>query len=493
MIAKKSMYLYLVVGCFFVSRCSQNQSEAFSKDCTNVKDFGAVGDGITDDTAALQKAVAASTHICFPPGVYSIDGIALRPNTTLEGSTDVTLKHRSGKTPVIALASHTRVTGFSVQGTNETSAAEPVDCMFASRVEDLRIENMVLAHCNRGLELEDLSQYVVANSRIANAKQQCVNLVKANQGRVSNNVVDACAHGIQWWGGDGAVSEAIGISDISITGNLVSAVDGGGIWGSLGERITITGNTVQHCGDVGIDPEASRNVTINGNAVSDAKNGGIALFYGSQHVNISGNAITQSQPDASGVQIYGSRVAKDIQVIGYTIHTATSYGVYATVDALQDAMFANNTIRVDSGVQGMRFLRANRISVLGNQIFVKASTGISLEGTKDSLLADNWIETSQDTSSYKDDAGGIFNYWSTDDKGVYPAKGNVISGNVIKGFVSSVKDTCWGGDLQTGIWIVDNRLSTIFRWQGAGWNGKVEGNVDIADPTRAINSMEYIK
>lgn len=49
--------------------------------CWNVKDYGAVGDGVTDDTAAIQltidTATAAGTQsacICFPPGTYLIGG-----------------------------------------------------------------------------------------------------------------------------------------------------------------------------------------------------------------------------------------------------------------------------------------------------------------------------------------------------------------------------------------------------------------------------------
>jgi hypothetical protein len=38
----------------------------------SVKDFGAVGDGVADDTAAIQLALNASNHIFFPAGTYSL-------------------------------------------------------------------------------------------------------------------------------------------------------------------------------------------------------------------------------------------------------------------------------------------------------------------------------------------------------------------------------------------------------------------------------------
>lgn len=40
----------------------------------SVKDFGAKGDGITNDTAAINLAISASNAIFFPPGTYMTDG-----------------------------------------------------------------------------------------------------------------------------------------------------------------------------------------------------------------------------------------------------------------------------------------------------------------------------------------------------------------------------------------------------------------------------------
>lgn len=46
---------------------------------TNVLDYGAVGDGTTDDTAAIQAAITAGSKVYFPPGIYAIsDSITLK-------------------------------------------------------------------------------------------------------------------------------------------------------------------------------------------------------------------------------------------------------------------------------------------------------------------------------------------------------------------------------------------------------------------------------
>ncbi|MGE4565872.1 MAG: glycoside hydrolase family 28 protein [Victivallaceae bacterium] len=62
----------------------------------NVRDFGAAGDGVTKDTAAIQRAIDAGGMAYFPPGVYltgtlflrSRGGLELSPGAVILGSSD---------------------------------------------------------------------------------------------------------------------------------------------------------------------------------------------------------------------------------------------------------------------------------------------------------------------------------------------------------------------------------------------------------------------
>lgn len=54
------------------------------------RDFGAAGDGITDDTNAIQKAINTTYGrgggvILFPPGVYIVTSVDIRENITYQG------------------------------------------------------------------------------------------------------------------------------------------------------------------------------------------------------------------------------------------------------------------------------------------------------------------------------------------------------------------------------------------------------------------------
>jgi hypothetical protein len=58
----------------------------------NVKDYGAVGDGVTDDTAAVQSALTNALEVYFPAGVYVINnGLDLPPSAILKGDGAPTL------------------------------------------------------------------------------------------------------------------------------------------------------------------------------------------------------------------------------------------------------------------------------------------------------------------------------------------------------------------------------------------------------------------
>jgi len=87
------------------------------RESVSVKDFGAVGGGIIDDTAAIQTALTSSSGkvLIFPPGVYSISGagITLPSNISIVGY-GATLKVSA--IPTADLLYATAKTNISVDG-----------------------------------------------------------------------------------------------------------------------------------------------------------------------------------------------------------------------------------------------------------------------------------------------------------------------------------------------------------------------------------------
>ena len=57
-----------------------------SAEWASVRSFGAKGDGVSDDTAAIQKAIDSRRVVYLPLGLYAInDTIHLKPDTVLIG------------------------------------------------------------------------------------------------------------------------------------------------------------------------------------------------------------------------------------------------------------------------------------------------------------------------------------------------------------------------------------------------------------------------
>src|SRR4051812_44238155 len=89
----------------------------------NVKDYGAVGDGSTDDNAAIQSALTAGAGgaVFVPPGRYSITGLTIPNDTELFGAgwnSQFVVRPSAGFYPLyIAAGKHdVRLHDFSIDG-----------------------------------------------------------------------------------------------------------------------------------------------------------------------------------------------------------------------------------------------------------------------------------------------------------------------------------------------------------------------------------------
>lgn len=67
---------FIQAGAGAVPRTGQDKM----RESVSVKDFGAVGDGVADDTAAIQAALDASKNVLFPAGTYKISASLIFKN-----------------------------------------------------------------------------------------------------------------------------------------------------------------------------------------------------------------------------------------------------------------------------------------------------------------------------------------------------------------------------------------------------------------------------
>lgn len=82
---------------------SDNTENLSSGIFENIKDYGAVGDGETDDTAAFNTALSASRRIFIPSGTYMVSGCEIPNDTVIIGT----------EKPVIKLINNSNRSAFS--------------------------------------------------------------------------------------------------------------------------------------------------------------------------------------------------------------------------------------------------------------------------------------------------------------------------------------------------------------------------------------------
>lgn len=87
------------------------------RESVSVKDFGAVGDGVANDTAAFVAAIAASNELYVPPGTYMLDYLTINKKIAIRLANSATLKNRVPANPAVTLDANWGIFRF-VAGSN---------------------------------------------------------------------------------------------------------------------------------------------------------------------------------------------------------------------------------------------------------------------------------------------------------------------------------------------------------------------------------------
>lgn len=110
---------YTPAGTGAVSRTVQSKL----RDVVSVKDFGAVGDGVTDDTAAIQAAINSGFSLIFPSGTYMAHGLTQSTSGQVFTATGaVVIKKNASGVLLTSTGNNVEINGISFYG----DAASPV-------------------------------------------------------------------------------------------------------------------------------------------------------------------------------------------------------------------------------------------------------------------------------------------------------------------------------------------------------------------------------
>lgn len=125
----------------------------------SVKDYGAIGNGTTDDTAAINSAIAAAVaapggRVYFPPGTYGVTSVIDVPeNVTLTGAHGDTILYDATSAPspclIQTLATHTGTAILRLRG--KTESGRTYDHVGA-RIENLTLDGSGSPASTKGIQ-----------------------------------------------------------------------------------------------------------------------------------------------------------------------------------------------------------------------------------------------------------------------------------------------------------------------------------------------------
>lgn len=466
----------LIVISAFMVPCAAADYKYASEDYVSVKDFGAKGDGVTDDTAAIQATVDAvkgmyhKGTVFFPEGTYII-------------------------TKSIKL-----VSGVNMLGTGSSSVIKERDLpeqgkfFQGTRVSDICVEKLkfISEHGRRrhmATQFECSKNITVANLRAIQCGAICVDafpgdisenfiirdnyveglisaeplLYSAGQAIVvhytqnvvvTGNHVENFDNGIQYWGGDanpagqGMPNNERWVKNMVISNNVAIHMGGAGIWGAMGDNVTITNNIVTDCHDVGIDVEGTNFSTISNNVVYNCYNGGIVSFFLGRGMVVTGNTVYTDGEGQFAFKIYNTNMNtlnEDIIVTGNTfVNTSPLYG-HVGGETIEKMIYSDNVmvnILMRQSANNSRFLQ-----ITGNQFILTHPMRFSeLDPSAEGLfplytgntnaggqvvIQDNVVTTYEEQRPGTTAVGIVQGDTSSSTL-------NVIEGNIIRGFENDI-------------------------------------------------------
>ena len=261
----------------------------------SVADFGAKGDGETNDTEAFKKAFASGEQdIYVPPGTYLLGPgqLTVGKKTRLHGAGRASIiKVAEGTGKLLALDEGVRVERlhFDGKGAKQGGVADGLVFLPGS-ADNVVIDSVSFADCDRACIVTDHADHLVVSNCDFRKVGLAISIQFSSYIKILNNtVIDARVHGIQFWGN--WKHEQKVTRDLIIANNYVKNGGGGAIWGTGATRVVMTGNIVDGAHDVGLDLEWCDDSVISGNTVRNCQNAGISLFYMCTRVSITGNTV----------------------------------------------------------------------------------------------------------------------------------------------------------------------------------------------------------
>jgi hypothetical protein len=337
----------------------------------DVKMYGAKGDGLTDDTAAIEAAItaldaASGGALYFPAGTYIVGNIACVDNMEIYGV---------GWASIIKL---------------KDGASSPCNCIAVTGVTNVSIHDLQLDGNRENNQTTGLS---------ADSNWNCIKVTGSTNVRIQN----VWAHSAGYHGVIMLRASLISISHSRFNDNgfrpfhghedVVNCNFSHNLCYDNGKGFT--GEPTPYDGIYFFD--GIENITIQGNRITSSNGNGCIIVAGiyngtkaSKHISILGNVCTSgSTASVHGITLIGTDL-RYVNIVGNVIHNSRFgiYGSIATEAVGSDIIIANNTIHnCSKGVSLQKDVA--RAIIKGNTMNTCPAGAIYATNLTDSIISEN--------------------------------------------------------------------------------------------------------
>jgi polygalacturonase len=343
----------------------------------NVMWFGAKGDGVTDDTVAIQNAFNSAKYVELGDSavVLSVGQLTLPDGVCLNANNAV-LKAISNQIILLNISGNNQIRGTRFINNSLTGC---VGINFLAGAKNVAIERNTF-ECQNGFAMQAISVNSIGVENVRVTGNQFINV---RYGFLSNanaedfkrcTIADNIMVGIK---ADGVeLNHPIHLTGLGTTPRPLPAYQSG-------RDIVISGNVIE--GDplsdmpicLGIGIAGATNVAVTGNVVKNFKGRGIHVEDEARHISIIGNivdgtSINPSMTQEDGIHILGGQ---DIIVSNNTILNAADAGI----NCVAGSVYSDGTLAT-----------ARNVTITGNIIRAAGYHGIILSGSS-STYKNNYV------------------------------------------------------------------------------------------------------
>lgn len=435
----------------------------------NITDFGAVGNGSTDDTAAIQAAIdslSSGGSVYFPPGVYNVTGIRIdgtsanRTNITLYGDGPAsTLQMAAGNTSNVVKSlsgSGFHIRDLKIQGAlgrgvtplraptkgfwtpstaylaGDTVEVSSTDTQTTTVAASNLVYSCLSNYTSSATFAADKATYWVLTTDpnfntvdISYGTRNGIYLSGATNSSVENcTIVDCVYAGINVGTGPVQAGNATpGSSYIRVEGNYIDNCDNG-VAGGEQTYVTYVGNNVKSCLNFGIviDDPNSFGCVVSSNTVTGCGSHGI-YFYGPDYSTITGNTVAFCTnvgilviQASTSCPISGNSVSNCQQgirlynnstatVTGNTCRANTQYGI--SVELMSQVSISSNECD-NNLLDGIYLNSVSAFSVASNSCSLNVGSGIRADASSEGSIVGGALINNNNSGSPTATGSGIY-------------------------------------------------------------------------------------